>query len=212
MIVERLVVGPYQTNCYIMGNEETSSAWIIDPGTDGQLIIDHIIQRNLTPVAILLTHTHWDHIAAIGTLRERWPDLELLVAEEEASLLSYEHVKQVCFDKSFLQMYDKELQKLPRPTEFLSDGQYLQDSHLLVMHTPGHTKGGVCLYHEEGQFMFTGDTLFAGSIGRTDLEGGSYTEIIASCKRLLDLPGEVQILPGHGPTSTIKNEYNNPFL
>jgi glyoxylase-like metal-dependent hydrolase (beta-lactamase superfamily II) len=109
-------------------------------------------------------------------------------------------------------MHDKELQKLPRPTGFLSDGQYLQDSHLLVLHTPGHTKGGVCLYHEEGQFIFTGDTLFAGSIGRTDLEGGSYTEIMASCKRLLNLPGEVQILPGHGPTSTIKNEYNNPFL
>ncbi len=68
MIVERLVVGPYQTNCYIMGNEETSSAWIIDPGADSQLIIDRIMQRNLTPVAILLTHTHWDHITAVGIL------------------------------------------------------------------------------------------------------------------------------------------------
>ncbi len=212
MIVERLVVGPYQTNCYIMGNEETSSAWIIDPGADGQLIIDRIAQHNLTPVAILLTHTHWDHITAAGTLLSQWPKLEVLVSEKEASSLSYEQVKQVCFDKSFLQMYDKELQMLPGATGFLSDGQYLQDSHLSVIHTPGHTKGGVCLYHEEGQFMFTGDTLFAGSIGRTDLDGGSYSEIIASCRRLLKLPGDVQILPGHGPTSTIKDEYNNPFL
>ncbi len=158
MIVERLVVGgPYQTNCYIMGNEETSSAWIIDPGADSQLIIDRIMQRNLTPpVAILLTHTHWDHITAVGTLIERWPELEVLVSKEEASSLSYEHVKQVCFDKSFLQMYDKELQKLPVPTGFLSDGQYLQDSHLLVIHTPpGHTKGGeyVCIMRKDSSCL-----------------------------------------------------------
>ncbi|MGE4453567.1 MAG: MBL fold metallo-hydrolase [Sphaerochaeta sp.] len=212
MIVERLVVGPYQTNCYIMGNEETSSAWVIDPGNDGERIIDRITKRGLTPVAILLTHTHWDHIAAAGTLKQKWPHLEVLVCEKEADNLSYEQVKRACFDKSFLQMYDQALQLLPKASGYLSHGQFLQDSHLLVIHTPGHTKGGVCLYHEEGQFIFTGDTLFAGSIGRTDLEGGSYKEIIASCKRLLKLPPEVQVLPGHGPTSTIENEQTNPFL
>ncbi len=212
MIVERLVVGPYQTNCYIMGNEETSSAWIIDPGNDGERIIDRITERNLTPVAILLTHTHWDHIAAVGILKQKWPRLELLVSEEEADALSYEQVQRSCFDKSFLQMYDHALQLLPKASGYLSHEQLLQDSHLLVIHTPGHTKGGVCLYHEEGQFIFTGDTLFAGSIGRTDLEGGSYSEIIASCKRLLKLPPEVLVLPGHGPSSTIEREQTNPFL
>ncbi|MGH0052253.1 MAG: MBL fold metallo-hydrolase, partial [Sphaerochaetaceae bacterium] len=189
-----------------------SSAWIIDPGNEGQKIINRITQRQLTPVAILLTHTHWDHITAMGALIERWPGLEVLASEEDAPALSYERIKQDCFDKSFLQRYDEELQRLPKVTGLLSDGQYLQDSHLLVLHTPGHTKGGLCFYQEEGQFIFTGDTLFAGSIGRTDLEGGSYLAIAASCKRLLELPDEVQILPGHGPKSTIKDEHHNPFL
>jgi glyoxylase-like metal-dependent hydrolase (beta-lactamase superfamily II) len=81
-----------------------------------------------------------------------------------------------------------------------------------LLHTPGHTAGGLCFYHEEGQFVFTGDTLFAGSIGRTDLIGGSYEQIQESCRRLLQLPDEVQVLPGHGPASTIANERHNPFL
>jgi glyoxylase-like metal-dependent hydrolase (beta-lactamase superfamily II) len=97
-------------------------------------------------------------------------------------------------------------------TGFLQDNQFLHDSHLLVMHTPGHTKGGICLYHEKGQFLFSGDTLFAGSIGRTDLEGGSYEKIVKSCRRLLKLPKEVQVLPGHGPATTIGDEQNNPYL
>lgn len=215
MFVERLVVGPYQTNCYILGNEETSSAWIIDPGNDAQTIIRHLDQRNVTPVAILLTHSHWDHITAVGDLKQVWGDLEVLVSEEDSIFLGkagYERIKQVCFDTSFLQRYDKSLSLLCDPTGFLGDGQYLQDSHLLVLHTPGHTAGGLCFYHEEGQFVFTGDTLFAGSIGRTDLVGGSYEQIQESCRRLLQLPDEVQVLPGHGPTSTIAGERTNPFL
>jgi glyoxylase-like metal-dependent hydrolase (beta-lactamase superfamily II) len=198
-----------------MGNEETSSAWIIDPGNDGHTIIRRLAQRSVKPVAILLTHTHWDHITALGSLKAKWPSLEVLVSEQDAQYLGkggYARIKQVCFDKSFLQMYDEQLQLLPEPTGFFTDGQYLQDSHLTVIQTPGHTPGGVCFYHEEGQFVFTGDTLFAGSIGRTDLPGGSYTDILASCDRLLQLPEEVQVLPGHGPASTIANEKHNPYL
>lgn len=215
MFVERLVVGPYQTNCYILGNEETNSAWIIDPGNDGQRIINLLKKHNVTPISVLLTHTHWDHITALGSLKKAYPSLEVMVAQEEAHLLGragYEKIKQVCFDKSFLQMYDAELKSLCEPTSYLSEGQYLQDSHLLVMHTPGHTPGGLCFYHEEGQFIFTGDTLFAGSIGRTDLAGGSYSQILESCRRLLTLDGEVRVLPGHGPSSTIAEEQHNPYL
>ena len=215
MFVERLVVGPYQTNCYIMGNEENSSAWIIDPGNEGSRIIKAIENHNVTPVAVLLTHTHWDHITALGELKERWPHLEVLVSEEDSHYLgsqAYERFSKTCFDKSFLQRYEKALKAMSEATGFLTDNQVLQDSHLLVMHTPGHTIGGICLYHEQGQFVFTGDTLFAGSIGRTDLEGGSYEEIVKSCKRLLKLPPEVQVLPGHGPATTIDGEQNNPYL
>ncbi len=212
MFVERIVVGPYQTNSYIMGDEETSSAWIIDPGNDAQLIIEHLAKHTVSPVAILLTHTHWDHIAAVGALKQHWPEIEILVSEEDAPFLSYDEVKKVCFDRSFMQKYDEDLKLLCPATGYVADGQILQDSHLRVIQTPGHTLGGVCYYHEEGQFIFTGDTLFAGSIGRTDLYGGSYSDIIASCKHLLTLPGDVQVLPGHGPASTIANEHNNPFL
>lgn len=215
MFVERLVVGPYQTNCYIFGNEETSSAWIIDPGSDESVIIRRLEKRNVTPVAILLTHTHWDHITALGGLKKHWPELEILVSKEDSLYLGpdgYDNLKQVCFDKSFWDKYETELSHLPQPTAFLHDGQFLQDSRLTVLATPGHTPGGLCFYHEEGQFMFTGDTLFAGSIGRTDLQGGSYSLIIESCKRLLTLPEEVQILPGHGPASTIAREQHNPYL
>ncbi len=215
MFVERLVVGPYQTNCYIMGNEETASAWIIDPGNDSQRIIHALTQHKVTPVAILLTHTHWDHITAMGKLKQKWPELEVLVSREDSVFLGpegYLRTRQACFDKSFLAMYDDELKLLPQCTGYLTEGQYLQDSHLTVLATPGHTPGGICLYHEAGQFVFTGDTLFAGSIGRTDLEGGSYSQIINSCNRLLQLPPEVQVLPGHGPTSTIAEEQHNPYL
>ena len=215
MFVDRIVVGPYQTNCYIMGNEENSSAWIIDPGNEGDRIISAIESHNVNPVAVLLTHTHWDHITALGELKERWPHLEVLVSEEDSHYLgskAYERFTETCFDKSFLQRYEKALKGMSEATGFLTDNQFLHDSHLLVMHTPGHTKGGICLYHEQGQFLFSGDTLFAGGIGRTDLEGGSYSEIVKSCKRLLKLPHEVQVLPGHGPATTIGDEQDNPFL
>ncbi|HKM05712.1 MAG TPA: MBL fold metallo-hydrolase, partial [Sphaerochaeta sp.] len=87
MFVERIVVGPYQTNCYIMGNEENSSAWIIDPGNEGNRIIKAIENHNITPVAVLLTHTHWDHITALGEMKKRWPHLEVLVSEEDSHFL-----------------------------------------------------------------------------------------------------------------------------
>ena len=215
MFVECIVVGPYQTNCYIMGNEETSSAWIIDPGNEGDTIISHLLARNVTPVAALLTHCHWDHITALGALKKKWPLLEILVSKEDSRFLgkdAYRLLCETCFDKTFLQQYKEELMQLPSSTGFLSDGQFLQDSHLKVIQTPGHTPGGICLYHEEGQFLFSGDTLFAGSIGRTDLLGGSYPQIVASCNRLLALPAEVQVLPGHGPMTTIGAEQTNPYL
>lgn len=215
MFVQRLVTGPYQTNCYLLGDEETQSAWIVDPGNDSDLIISEIERFKVTPVALLFTHTHWDHITAAGALAARYPGLEVLVSEEDAPLLGlggYEKIRQLCFDRRFLALYDEELKRLPEPTGFLVDNQVLDDSKLTVIKTPGHTKGGLCFYHEAGQFVLTGDTLFAGSIGRTDLGGGSMTDLLASCRRLLALDGQTQVLPGHGPTSTIEEQRSNPYL
>ncbi|HZJ87690.1 MAG TPA: MBL fold metallo-hydrolase, partial [Sphaerochaeta sp.] len=95
---------------------------------------------------------------------------------------------------------------------YLRDGQFLEDSKLQVIATPGHTPGGLCFYHEEGQLLLTGDTLFAGSVGRTDLGGGDMQELITSCRRLLTYDDATQVLPGHGPASTIAQERSNPFL
>ena len=215
MFVQRLVTGPYQTNCYLLGDEETQSAGIVDPGNDSDLIISEIERYGVRPIAMLFTHTHWDHITAAGPLAVRYPDLEVLVSEEDAPYLGksgYEKVRRVCFDRRFLALYDEDLKLLPEPTGFLVDGQILEDSKLTVIKTPGHTPGGVSFYHEDGQFVLTGDTLFAGSIGRTDLGGGSMKELLASCRRLLALDGQTQVLPGHGPTSTIEDERSNPFL
>lgn len=215
MFVQRLVTGPYQTNCYLIGDEQTLSAWIIDPGNDASLIIEEIERRTVTPVAILFTHTHWDHITASGPLVKRYPTLEVLASEADSPMLGksgYERLREVCFDRRFLALYDQDLSQLPEPTGFLTDGQYLEDSRLSVIATPGHTPGGLCFYHKEGQFLLSGDTLFAGGIGRTDLEGGSMEELLASCAKLLQLPDEVQVLPGHGPTTTIAAERENPFF
>lgn len=212
MFVQRLVTGPYQTNCYLLGDEAKQSGWIVDPGNDAELIVSEIERWGVEPVAMLFTHTHWDHIAAAGPLKVRYPNLEVLVSEEDAPFLDWEMVKEVCFDRRFLALYKEDLKLLPKPTGYLADGQLLEDSGLVVVKTPGHTPGGVCFYHEEGQFVLTGDTLFAGSVGRTDLGSGDMDQLMASCRRLLELDDQVQVLPGHGPTSTIAQERSNPFL
>lgn len=212
MFVQRLVTGPYQTNCYLLGSQETESCWIIDPGNDADRIIAEIQRLQVQPVAMLFTHTHWDHIAAAGPLKAHYPQLEVLVSEEDAPNLSYETIQATCIDRWFVEVYDEALQLLPHPTGYLKDGQFLEDSKLQVIATPGHTPGGLCFYHEEGQLLFTGDTLFAGSVGRTDLGGGDTQTLIDSCKKLLELPDAVQVLPGHGPASTIAAERSNPFL
>ncbi|TAH54579.1 MAG: MBL fold metallo-hydrolase [Sphaerochaeta sp.] len=213
MILRRLVVGEYQTNCYILGSEETKSAWIIDPGTDGELIIDELTSLGLTARSALLTHTHYDHIAALTRLKEHYPDMEVLLGKEDAKGLDYEVIKATILDRRFFTIHEEALKHLPKPNDYLIDGQYLEDSLLSVIATPGHTPGGRSYYHREGRFIFTGDTLFARAIGRTDLPGGDYPTLIKSCYRILELEDDVRILPGHGPTTTVGDERRkNPYL
>ncbi|MCH3916749.1 MAG: MBL fold metallo-hydrolase [Spirochaetia bacterium] len=215
MFIEQLVVGPYQTNCYILGEEKTKSAWIIDPGAEAEAIISKIEEREVLPVAVLLTHAHWDHITALPALVKEYGELEIFVGENDRNYLgkgSYAFIKKACNDNSFLNMFDKQLSMLPDPTTLLSGRQFLQDCRLLAIPSPGHTPGGFCYYSEEGQFIFTGDTLFAGSIGRTDLYGGDYQAMLRSCMTLMDLEDDVQVLPGHGPQTTIGRERRyNPY-
>ncbi|MGD1818419.1 MAG: MBL fold metallo-hydrolase [Pleomorphochaeta sp.] len=215
MFIDSLIVGPYQTNCYIYGNEETKSAWIIDPGADADQIINIIEKRNVTPVSILLTHGHWDHIMGLPKLIETYPSLEIFIGEKDLNYLGKEgkdFINKHCFDLTFLQRFKNEINSLPKADYVLNGDEFLDDCKLKVIATPGHTPGGVCYYSAENNILFSGDTLFANSIGRCDLFGGDYQAIQKSLEKLMELDDEVIVLPGHGPRTSIKQEKNNPYF
>jgi glyoxylase-like metal-dependent hydrolase (beta-lactamase superfamily II) len=198
-------VGRIGTNCYLLCSEAGNCA-VIDPGDEAALILRQIKSHGLTPKEILLTHGHFDHIGAVEALQaqlgERLPvyihpaDVELLQdAEKNASA----------------QMGGAGL--TIRPDRTVEDGDLLQldELRIRVIATPGHTRGGVCYQVEDA--LFTGDTLFAGSIGRTDLYGGSFAAILESIRRLAALEGDYRVLPGHGPESRLEAERRgNPYL
>ncbi len=215
MFIDSLIVGPYQTNCYIYGNEETESAWIIDPGADADQIINIIEKRNVTPVSILLTHGHWDHIMGLPKLIETYPSLEIFIGEKDLNYLGKkgkDFINKHCFDLTFLQRFKNEINSLPKADYVLNGDEFLDDCKLKVIATPGHTPGGVCYYSAENNILFSGDTLFANSIGRCDLFGGDYQAIQKSLEKLMELDDEVIVLPGHGPRTSIKQEKNNPYF
>ncbi len=203
-----IATGPLSENCYLVWNGST--AWILDPGADPEEIVAELEARKLTPVAILLTHGHFDHIGALNALLNRFPNLPVVMRPEE---------REWAFTHPINQYPPFYFHQQP-PTHLITDlGDTYSSGPLCarLIPTPGHTPGGQCILIETdvpAPLCFTGDTLFQGSIGRTDLPGGSFAQLNGSLRHLAEtLPPETTLLPGHGPASTLAEELrSNPYL
>ncbi len=202
MFIKRLVVGPLEVNCYIIGNEK-GNAIVIDPGDEPDRIIEVIKNNGLIIDYIICTHGHFDHVGAVPDLKNA-TGAKVLIHKDELEIY------QAARDMAAFWGY--EVEDLPDPDIFVSEGDNIKagDLNFMVLHTPGHSPGGICLYGEG--LVLTGDTLFAGSVGRTDFYGGDMNQLKKSFDRLMALPEETKVLPGHGPESTIGEEKReNPF-
>ncbi len=204
--IEKMVLGQVSTNCYLAVNTQTKEAILVDPAADARRIEKKIKEMAVKPVAILLTHGHFDHIGAaqeLGTLY----DIMIYAHEEEQEVMQDSMLN---LSANFGEPFRAE------PDMLLSGGQelVLAGMKIRVLHTPGHTKGGVCYYLPEEGVLFSGDTLFYCSIGRTDFPTGSMSKLVRSAKeKLLVLPEETKVCPGHGEETTIRYEKKyNPFL
>ena len=207
MIHEILPVGPLQCNCSIIGDETTHEAMVIDPGDDIEDILTLVTQHHLQVKQIVITHAHIDHVGGAMKLRAA-TGAPILLNQNDYALL-----KMLDVQASWLGMRPPGEVTIEAT---VADGQSLQTGGLKanVLHTPGHTEGSVCLYFPAEKLLIAGDTLFARSIGRTDLPGGSFEKIMRSLHaRVLTLPDETVVIPGHGPRTTIGEEREqNPFL
>ena len=211
-IVDIIPVGAFQCNCIILGDPQTKEAIVIDPGDDISKIMERIHLHGLSVKWIVHTHTHIDHIGGTTALQK---ETNGKVAMHKEDLFLYEKMD---MQAAFLRMHTASYEPIP-PDEFLVDGQEIKAGNLSgnTLHTPGYTPGSCGFYFpklETAGILFPGDTLFAGSVGRTDLWKGDYDQEIASIKKkYLTLPDEVIVVPGHGPNTTIGREkVRNPFL
>jgi hydroxyacylglutathione hydrolase len=207
MIHEILPVGPLQCNCSVVGDEASREGMVIDPGDDIADILALIQKHNLTIKQIVITHAHIDHVGGAMKLRQA-TGAPILLNQNDYALL-----KMLDVQAAWLGMATPGRVEIDQD---LANGNSVKAGSLnaSVLHTPGHTEGSVCLYFAPEKKLIAGDTLFAGSIGRTDLPGGSYKKIISSLhERVLALPDETVVIPGHGPLTTIGGErQSNPFL
>jgi len=213
MQIDRLVLGSYENNCYIVrADDRREECLIIDTGLDGGPLIEFLRANALRPEALILTHGHADHVAGVCDVRREFPDVKVCIHKSDASMLvdsgrnlsSFAGQKIVCGEADVV--FEDEGAICYAGVEFE------------IIHTPGHTEGGICLYNKAEGVLFSGDSLFAGSIGRTDFPGYDtqkrFEELVSNIKsKLAVLPAETRVFSGHGPATTIRNEKkHNPYL
>lgn len=205
--IKAFTLGPFQTNCYVV-SAGTPDCWIVDASFGPGAMIEHVRRDKLIPRALLLTHAHVDHIAGVADVRRAFPEIPVLIHAAERDWLGDPLLN--------LSALGGQSVTAPGPDGFLDEGETrtLGDSSWRVLHTPGHSPGGITLCCDDAGVAIVGDSLFSGSIGRTDFPGSDHATLIASIKsKLYTLPGATRVYPGHGPTTTISREAtSNPFV
>jgi hydroxyacylglutathione hydrolase len=209
MKIDYLILGGYQTNCYVLRqNDAAQDCLIIDPGLEADELLEFLEEQKLNPLAVVLTHGHIDHIAGVTALRSRFPEIKLYIHKFDAEMLSEPMINLSTMTGAGFTTEPEDVS--------LQDGDEidLAGVKLLVLHTPGHTPGGISLYSKQDGVVFVGDTLFADSIGRTDFPGGSMSQLLNSVRlKLFTLTEKTEVYPGHGPATTIAAEKaHNPFF
>jgi hydroxyacylglutathione hydrolase len=207
LIVARATVGPFQENSYVVGDPDTGDAALVDPGDEPETLAALVAARGLTPRFVVNTHAHLDHVGAAAALKARYGIPFFLHPGDR-----------IWLDGLALQarMFGLDTPEKPGVDRWLVEGEEIALGHrkFRVIHTPGHTPGGVCLFFETDRVLFTGDTLFAGSVGRTDFPGGSWDDLATAIRtKLFPLGDDVVFHSGHGPASTLGDERrSNPFV
>jgi glyoxylase-like metal-dependent hydrolase (beta-lactamase superfamily II) len=208
MIVKALIVGPFASNCFIVGSEKTKEGMVIDPGADAPNILNTVHNLGLSIVLIVATHNHIDHVGALRSVKDA-TGAKYAVHEADAN-----EAKPAVFGRMMGLMLGSSLRAPPKPDRLLKDGDIIEigDLKFKVLYTPGHTPGGISLLSDG--VVFSGDTLFNFGIGRADLTGGDYGKLMDSIMtKLMVLPDSTIVYPGHGPETTIGAEKKwNPFL
>lgn len=208
MYYKSIPLGPFATNCIVLAaDEHAANCWLVDPGADAEDLIAFLDEKKMVPTRVLFTHGHFDHIGAVPGLLTRWPSLPVHIHPADEPMLGNE-----------LNAWPPDYVLAPRPATLvadLADNMVIEGDGLAckVLHVPGHTPGGVCFYFESAALALTGDTLFAGSCGRTDFPGGNMQQMSASLKRLAALDESTAFIPGHGCGGIIGYERkHNPFI
>lgn len=204
-ISERMTieVGTFEVNCSIIAVGRR--AWIVDPGAEAERIAALLEKKSLEPAGILLTHAHFDHVGAVPALQKAYPGIPVFLGAADLKVIDHP-----------MNQMPPDYPAIARPQNLTAcDGSSSIDGldGLAILETPGHTPGGVCYYFAEDGLLLSGDTLFAGSVGRTDFPGGDMATLMRSLGQLKKLPKETVVIPGHGPFTTIERELaGNPFL